>query len=158
LRIATGATVAASFTDSGSAPGLIGPPDANYDHANFYWRWELQPEVAASIHSPTTVGNSTLGMLADDFRGGLVRITRGKGAGQDPLSIANDATTLTVSPAWTVIPDSTSYFVVAESTWKFGGVSATSPAEIQIPNRPGATVEISGRSANALNHESAYEL
>ena len=23
---------------------LTGPPDANYDHANFYWRLELQPE------------------------------------------------------------------------------------------------------------------
>ena len=64
------------------------------------------------------------------------------------------ATTLTVTPAWTVIPDSTSFFMVADSTWNFGGFGATSPVQIDVPNRPGATVEISGRSANALDEES----
>ena len=30
----------------GMAATLQGPPDYNYDHANFYWRLELQPEEA----------------------------------------------------------------------------------------------------------------
>jgi len=57
-----------------------------------------------------------------------------------------------------VEPDATSYFVVAEGTWKFGGVSVSSPAEFEVSNMPGATVEVSGRSANAHDEESAYEL
>ena len=72
--------VASSFTDAGAAAELVGPPDANYDHANFYWRLELQPEANVEIHSATTIGKSTLGMLPDDFKGALVRITRGTGA------------------------------------------------------------------------------
>ena len=48
--------------------------------------------------------------------------------------------------------------MVADSTWNFGGLGATSPVTIEVPNQTGATVEISGRSANALNQESAVEL
>jgi hypothetical protein len=97
-------------------------------------------------------------MLPDDFKGALVRVTRGKGATQERKIVTNDATTLTVTPPWTVDPDSTSFFVVADGTWKFGGVAIGSPADIEVPNRPGTTVEISGRSANVQDHESAYEL
>src|SRR5579885_1199083 len=157
LQIAQGAA-APTFTDTGATPALTGPPDANYNHANFYWRFELQPESAANIFSSTTIGNSTLGMLPGDFKGGVVRIMRGLGATQERLVVSNDGYTLTVTPPWTVTPDATSFFVVAESTWKFGGLTATSPAQIEVPNQPGATVEISGRSANVLDEESAYEL
>ena len=90
-----------------------------------------------SVHSATTIGNSTLGMLANDFAGAVVRITRGTGATQERAVVANTATTLTVTPAWTVTPDSTSYFVVADSTWNFGGLGATSPVQIEVPNRGG---------------------
>jgi hypothetical protein len=158
LEIATNVTVASSYTDSGVAATLTGPPDSNYDHANFYWRLELQPEVGANIDSSTSIGNSTLGMLTNDFAGALVRITRGKGAAQERAVVSNSSTTLTVTPAWTVTPDSTSFFVVAQTTWNFAGLTATSPATITVAFEPGATVEISGRSANALNEESAYEL
>jgi Putative phage tail protein len=158
LLIASNAAVAASYTDSGATAQLQGPPDANYDHANFYWRLELQPEAVAQIYSSTTIGNNGLGMLPNEFVGALVRITRGTGAGQENAVIANTATTLTISPAWSVTPDSTSYFVVANSTWNFGGLSATSPAVIQVPNQEGATVEVTGRSANALNQESSPNL
>jgi hypothetical protein len=158
LLIAANSAVGATYTDAGATSELQGPPDANYDHANFYWRLELQPEAVAQIYSSTTIGNSGLGMLSNEFAGALVRITRGTGAAQENAVIANTATTLTVSPAWAVAPDSTSYFVVANSTWNFGGLSATSPAVIQVPNQEGATVEVTGRSANALNQESAPNL
>lgn len=158
LRVANNTAIAATFLDSGITPDLDGPPDPNYDHANFYWRLELQPEVAANIHTATTIGNTTLGMLADDFKGAVVRIISGTGARQERAVTTNDATTLTVAPAWTVTPDSTSQFVVAETTWKFAGLSSTSPAQIQVPDQPGATVEVSGRSANALDVESDPEL
>jgi hypothetical protein len=158
LLIASGVTVAATYTDTGTASQLIGPPDENFDHANFYWRMELQPEVAVNIQSATTIGNSTLGMVINDFKGGVVRVTRGKGAAQERAVIANDAHTLTIAPGWTVTPDSTSFFVVANATWKFGGLGSTSPVDIGVPNQTGATVQVSGRSANVLDQESAPDL
>ena len=158
LRIAHGQTVASSFADTGATAELVGPPDGNYNHANFYWRLELQPEENVEIHSATTIGKSGLGMLADNFKGAVVRVTRGTGATQERVVVTNTDTTLTVTPPWQVEPDSTSYFVVADGTWKFGGVSASSPAEFEVSNTPGATVEISGRSANSHDQESAYEL
>lgn len=158
LLISGNTAIASSYTDTGATPQLIGPPDENYDHANFYWREELQPELVANIFSATTIGNSTLGMLPNDFVGAVVRITRGTGATQELPVVSNTGTTLTLGSAWMVTPDSTSYFIVAESTWNFGGLSATSPVQIQVPNQTGLTVEISGRSANALNQESPLNL
>jgi hypothetical protein len=158
LRIAHGAAVAATFADTGAAPENVPPPDENYNHANFYWRMELQPEMSAGIHSATTIGNSTLGMLTDELKGAVVAVMRGQGARQERAVAGNDATTITVSPAWTVEPDATSFFTVAEGTWKFGGLGMGSPVEFEVPNRPGATVQVSGRSANVHDQESAYEL
>ncbi len=158
LLIASNVPPASTFTDTGAAVTLVGPPDENFDHANFYWRLELQPEVGVNLHSATTIGNSTLGMLTNDFKGGLVRVTRGKGAGQERAVLSNNSTTVTIAPAWTVEPDSSSFFVIADATWKFGGLGSSSPVEIEVPNLTGATVEVSGRSANALDQESAPEL
>ena len=159
LRIAAGQAVATQFVDSGATSGeLKGPPDENYDHANFYWRLELQPEEQATVQSATTIGNSTLQMIANERRGAVVRITRGKGAGQERVAGSNDATSLTVTIPWTVIPDSTSFFIVCESGWKFGALSATSPVTFDVPNRAGATVQLSGRAANVVDVEAPYEL
>ena len=158
LLIAGNVAVATGFTDSGAAATLQGPPDGDYDHANFYWRLELQPEIVANVFSAATIGNSTLGMLVNDFRGAVVRITRGTGATQERAVLSNTATTLTIATGWTVVPDSTSYFVVADSTWNFGGLGSSSPVVIEVPNQTGATVEVSGRSANALDQESSVDL
>jgi hypothetical protein len=158
LLIGSNVAVAGTFTDAGATSTLQGPPDENFNHANFYWRIELQPEVVVGIHSATTIGNTTLGMLANDFKGAVVRVTRGTGATQERAVIGNNTTTLTVAPPWTVEPDTTSFFVVANSTWNFGGLGATSPVDLNVPNQSGATVEISGRAANILNQESAPEL
>ncbi len=89
LLIESSSSVASSYTDSGAATELEGPPDPNYDHANFYWRLELQPEEVVTAATSTTIGNSTLGMLTNDFAGGLVRITRGKGATQERSVVSN---------------------------------------------------------------------
>lgn len=97
-------------------------------------------------------------MATDEFAGKSVRITRGTGAAQERAVTGNDSSTLTVATAWTVIPDSTSYFVIADSAWNFGAVGASSPVQIQVPNWGGQTVEVSGRSANVLDQESQYEL
>ncbi|MGB7759163.1 MAG: phage tail protein [Bryobacteraceae bacterium] len=153
LRIASSQAIGTSFHDSGVQPQLIAPPDANFDHANFYWRMELQPEMAAAIFSPTTVGNGNLQMGPNGYQGMTARLTRGTGAGQEASIASNDATTLTLSSAWVVPPDATSYFVVAESGWHFGAKTKSSPVSLVVPNQGGETVHVTGRSANAVNVE-----
>ena len=158
FRIATNHAVATQFTDTGVTEQLASPPDPNYDHANFYWRRELQPEYAATIHSATTAGNSTLNMVVDDYRGATVRITRGRGAGQERAALSNTATTLTLTSPWDMQPDATSFFTVAESGWRFGATGSTGPIQFEIPNNTGETVQIIGRAANVNDEESPAEL
>jgi hypothetical protein len=158
FRIATGQAIAAQFSDAGLTDQLVAPPDPNFDHANFYWRMEAQPEIAATIHSANTVGNSTLEMAANSYLGMTVRVSRGTGAGQEEGISSNSATTLTLTSAWTVEPDATSFFVVAESAWHFGGVASSSPIQFAIPNLAGEVVQLTGRSANASDAESAPQL
>jgi hypothetical protein len=157
-RIAAAVGVANQFTDTGAVAELAGPPDENYDHANFYWRLEQQSEAGATVHGATTLGNEGLQMPANGYRGAVVRITKGKGAGQERSIVANTATVATVAPAWEIVPDATSFFVIAESGWRFGAMGYGSPIEFDVPNREGATVHISGRSANVNDKECAYEL
>jgi hypothetical protein len=152
LRIASDQPVAASFTDTGLVDQLIPSADPNFDHANFYWRQELQPEIAVTTHSPTMAGNGTLQMAVNVYQGMTVRITRGTGAGQEQSILANDATTLTVS-TWIVEPDASSFFTVAEAGWHLGAVTVSSPVQFAIPNRTGEVVQITGRAANVNNIE-----
>jgi hypothetical protein len=158
FRIATGQVIAAQFVDTGLTDQLVAPPDPNFDHANFYWRMEQQPETAVTIYSANTVGNGTLQMAANSYLGMTARITRGTGAGQEVSISSNTATTVTLASAWVVIPDATSFFVVAESAWHFGGLASSSPIQFGIPNFSGEVVQLTGRSANANDVESAPQL
>ncbi len=158
LRVATNVAIAAQFIDAGATAVLQGPPDYNYDHANFYWRLELQPEENVDIHSPATVGNSTLNMLPNEYVGAAVRISKGAGAGQEQTIAANSATTITTTSAWTLQPDATSAFLVADSAWQFGASSNASPVSFEVPNREGITIHVSGRAANVRDEECAFEL
>lgn len=158
VRIAAVQPVAASFTDTGLPNQLAAPPDENFDHGNFYWRFELQPEQAATIHSANTIGNETLEMPVNGYRGMVVRITRGRGKGQERSIVSNTATTITSAPGWEAEPDASSSFVVAEAGWHFAAMGSSSPVEFEVPNRIGATVNVSGRAANVNDRECAYEL
>jgi len=158
FRIASNQAVAPQFTDTGLDKELVAPIDPNFDHANFYWRMELQPEAAATIHGAASIGNNDVHMTENRYRGMTARITRGLGAGQERSIAANSETTLTVSPAWAVVPDATSFFVVAESGWQFGALTRTSPLKFEVPNRAGERVEICGRAANVNDTECAEEL
>ncbi len=158
FRIASNVPPETTFLDTGLPPQASLPPDANFDHANFYWRLELQPEAAVSVHSPTTIGNGSLVMSLNAYRGAVVRITRGTGSSQERTIIANDLTSVTVNSPWDLIPDSSSYFTVAQSSFQFGATSNSSPAQFVVPNRPGAIIQISGRSANAINTECPYAI
>jgi Putative phage tail protein len=158
LRVASGVAIATQFVDSGLTVSLQGPPDPNYDHANFYWRLELQPPEAVSISSTTTVGNSTLNMVVNLYNGATVRITAGTGAGQEETIASNTASTLTVMTPWSVQPDTTSFFLISESSWTFGASSNASPVSFSVPNRQGVTIDVSGLAANVADEECAYAL
>jgi hypothetical protein len=157
LRVASGQAIATTFTDGGLTDQLIPPPDPDFDHANFYWRSELQPEVVVTAHSPTTIGNATLQMAGNAYVGMTVRITRGTGAGQERSAISNNATTIMVSK-WDAEPDATSFFTVSEAAWHFAAVAESSPIQFTIPNRTGEVVEITGRAANVNNLECSPQL
>jgi hypothetical protein len=157
-RIASDQPVATQFVDNGLPKQLITPADPNFDHANFYWRMELQGETAATIQGATTIGNDSLQMTPNRYRSAVVRITRGRGAGQERTITANTDKALTVAPAWDVHPDASSCWVVAEAGWQFGALSKTPPVQFEVPNRGGETVEIMGKAANVNDIECAGEL
>lgn len=158
LRIASNVAVATQFMDSGDTAILEGPPDRNYDHANFYWRFELQPPEQADIYSASTIGNSTLNMQPGDYNGATVRLTAGTGAGQELTIASYTSTTITLATQWGITPDATTQFAIADSTWQFGGSSKASPVSFAVPNRDGTTIHVSGRAANVLDDENAYQL
>ncbi|MBV8864866.1 MAG: hypothetical protein JO210_05640 [Acidobacteriaceae bacterium] len=157
-RIASNLALASSYTDSGATPLPIGPPDASFDHANFYFRYEYAGPLIADVFSASTIGRSDMGAVSSAYSGMVVRIIEGTGRGQERLIAGNTETTLTVSPNWSVVPDTTSQFVVAEGSWKFAAVTATSPATFEIPYRSGTAIQISGRAANIANQETAADL
>jgi hypothetical protein len=152
-RIAFSQTLATSFTDTGLPDQVWVPPDPNFDHANFYWRTELQPPYAATIATANTVGNSTAEMGNVNYAGMIVRIMSGTGADQEYAIASNTVTTLTLTQPWAVQPDATSQFVVAEAAWIFAATTRTSPVEFEIPNETGVTLHIQGRGANVNNLE-----
>ena len=152
-RIATSQALSASFTDTGLPAQVWVPPDPNFDHANFYWRTELQPPYAATIVTANTVGNDTCEMAGATYAGMIVRILSGTGTNQEYAILSNTATALTLTQPWAVQPDATSLFVVAEAAWHFAASGKTSPVQFEIPNETGVALHIQGRGANVNNLE-----
>ncbi len=157
-RIASNVALASVFQDAGRNPQPIGPPDASFDHANFYYRYEFAGPFPASSGSSSTVVCNDMGAVNLAYTGMVVRIIEGTGRGQERLIGTNDATTLTVSPVWSGVPDTTSIFVISEGSWKFAAVSTTSPARFEIPYQSGTAIQVLGRSANVNNQEAAADL
>jgi len=153
LRVADGQGLVTEFVDSGLAATTDPPPDPRYHHANFYWRWEVLPETQATLFGASEIGNDSLGFLPNELRDARVRISRGTGAGQEAGIASNTPTDITIAGAWRVVPDSSSRFTVADNTWQFGGTTTGDTAKMLVPNRPGRTVQILGRAANAADAE-----
>lgn len=158
LRLAENQPVAGTFEDTGLAPELIPPPDPNFHDARFYWRFEAHPEVVANLFAANQIGKQELNWTTDQFKGMIVRLTRGLGAGQERVIEANDTQRLSVTPPWDITPDATTRFVIAANGWQFGAASATSPVEFDVPAYRGYTIQITGRAANVNGQESAPEL
>jgi hypothetical protein len=157
-RIAASLPLSGTYTDTGAPPQPAGPPDASFDHANFYYRFEYAGPFIATISSATTIGSGDMGATSLVYSGMVARIIEGTGRGQERSIATNNQTTLTVSPAWSVLPDATSTFVVAQGSWKFGAVSATSPVQFEIAYEGGSVLQISGRGANVNNQEGTADL
>ena len=158
FRIASAQTSAPAFIDTGLPPLMILPPDPQFDHVNMYWRWELLPEAPVTVHSSTTVGNTALELIVNEYQSAVVRITRGTGAGQEYAIVSNTANTLTIGVPWLIEPDATSFFAIAENSWTTGASGSTSPIAFDVPERIGSGVQVSARAANASNDEAAYDL
>ena len=68
--------------------------------------------IDATTVSTTTIGDSAETWIPNEFVGSFVEITGGTGVGQTRKIVANTTTTMTVSPAWTTTPNTTSDFQV----------------------------------------------
>jgi hypothetical protein len=158
MRIASNEAIATSFTDIGQPEGLGVPTDPGFHHANFFWRLELLPATTTTSFSSNHIGNSDLGMVENEYRGRLIRLIEGAGSGQERTILSNSATNFQVAVPWDVMPDNTTRFVISEESWRPASKSTNSPAEFEVPDRQGATIQISGRSANVRDMESSYEL
>ena len=150
--------ISASYLDSGRSSTGVPAADPNYDHANFYWRWQQRPETQVSTADSYSITTGGLGASVNEHRGAVIRIARGLGVGQERIVESNTATSLQVSRPWTTIPDATSFYTISDSTWNLGGLSSASPAVFEVPNRPGSSLEISGRSANGSDQETSATL
>lgn len=72
----------------------------------------------ANISSATTIGcSSWTGIKDNEDAGYLVRIIGGKGVGQIRAIVSNTATVHTITPAWDVIPDSSSIYIVESGNY-----------------------------------------
>jgi hypothetical protein len=158
FRIATNVEPAASFTDTGLAAQAVLPPDPQFDHVELSWRWELLPEAPVTVHSTTTAGNGVLAMQVDGYKLQVVRITRGRGAGQERQITGNSPTVLTIDRAWVTEPDATSFFAIVENSWRAGNSGKSSPLTLTVPERIGSGIEISARAANASGALASLDL
>jgi len=158
LRIASNVAPAASFTDTGLAPQAILPPDPQFDHVELSWRWELLPEAPVTVHSATTAGNSVLALPVDGYKSQVVRITRGRGVGQERQITGNSGTVVTIDRAWVTEPDATSFFAIVENSWRVGNSGKSSPLTVTVPERIGNGIEISARATNASGALASFDL
>lgn len=78
----------------------------------------------ATSATSTTLTDSALSMTTDRYVGAWIQIIWGTGQGQARQITANTGTQFTVSPAWTVTPDTTSGFILYGTPW-FHKVGAT---------------------------------
>lgn len=88
----------------------------SYDYRNSNETILVESERVLSAGANTIVASGT-DWSTNGYQGFLVRVTGGTGAGQIRYIASNNATTLTVSQAWAVNPDSTSQFDI----YKEGG-------------------------------------
>ena len=153
-RIAESSPVADVFRDVGLETSTIPLPDPNYDHARFQWRFEHLPPTAADLFGAAMIGSQALGLQPEEFQGKSVRIMAGKGAGQERAITSHTATEIQVSPPWTVAPDMTSVFAVAESGWRPAGLTRSDELRFVVPAGYGGAIQVLGLGVSSRGAES----
>jgi hypothetical protein len=103
--------------DITSYESLIGKDKVHFDllFANkFRGESDNFGNLAGTSATATTLTYTTAGWAVNQWAGGnyQARIVSGTGAGQSRIISSNTATTLTLTFAWTTIPDGTSYFAI----------------------------------------------
>ena len=153
-RIAFGVPVADSFLDDGLAASVIPAPDPNFDHARFQWRFEFLPETQADLYGARMIGNSGLGLVENEYRGAVVRITKGRGKGQERVIESHTATEILVAQPWRVQPDSTSVFTIAEASWKPAGMTRSDEIRFLVPAAGEGAIQTLGVAVSGRGVES----
>lgn len=146
------------IVDTGLASQAVPPPNANYHHANFYWRVEKLPETTADTFSSHTIGSSLLTMNPDEFRGCTVRITSGTGRGQERTILSHSESVITLAEPWRVLPGPGSQFTITEPNWRPAGRTSSDQISILVSAQSAQTVQILGLAANAKNRECSPEI
>ncbi|MCX5743476.1 MAG: DUF4215 domain-containing protein, partial [Proteobacteria bacterium] len=80
---------------------IINPPGTN-----------VTPSTTVTSATTTTLTLAAAGWNVDQWKGWTASILSGPGAAQVATIVSNTATTLTVSPAWTVTPTAASQFLI----------------------------------------------
>lgn len=158
FRIASNVPASSAFVDTGLPVQHILPPDPLADHFNAYWRWELMPESLVTGHGATMVAHAGLQLPVNAYTGSRVLITRGQGAGQERKIVSNTSDTLTTDIPWTIEPNASSFFSLAENAWRFGCTGSTAPLTFDIPERIGAGVHLLLRTATIDDQESTADI
>jgi hypothetical protein len=108
----------------------VDPPWTTTPDDTSVFRIVAREEFPVEAFSDTTIGNSALAMEDDEVAGRVVEITLGTGEGQQRAVTGNDATTLTVDPAWDTLPDTSSRFRILRQ-----GQSASQHPQLSADDR-----------------------
>ncbi len=149
---------APSVTDVGLVNQPAGPPDPNFDHANFFYRYEYAGPFITTLSTTNSIICQDMGATASAFSNLVVRIIEGAGKGQERAIQNNTESCITINGSWSISPDTSSAFVICEAAWHFAAVTNLSPAQFEVPYRSGTVIQISGRAANAHNQEVSADL
>src|SRR5207245_3313924 len=90
--------------------------------------WDPIPDGTSEYvitQTATTLQDITKTWTVDQWAGRPVRIAAGAGAGQTSTVSTNTANTLTVSPAWTTMPDATSEYRITQASTKLQDITKT---------------------------------
>lgn len=136
------------FIDTGGELELKTPGDPNYDRAELLWRFELLPDTPCSSWSEHMVGKTGLGLAPNAYQGAIVRISSGRGSGQERRIVSHTADELLIEGQWTVIPDATSRFSISEPGWKSAGSSTEDELRFWVPARYGQRLHVIARSVS----------
>ncbi len=126
--------------------------------------------LKATAASETTIKDELVrnpqypaGFAVGEEKGRIVRIESGTGKGQARLIVDNEFDTLIVTPAWTVIPDLSSVFVVLDAAYAYVGevlklnvahVDNDVVGKLPIPNLAAQTLEVEVATIDQFGRES----